>query len=266
MRAPRFFVDAPLEVGSALELPANAAHHALRVLRMQGGDELVLFNGRGGEFAARLLPGRGARQPAAEVLGFEAIEREPALRITLVQSLIAQDRLDWVIEKAVELGVARLIIAAAARSVVRLETGRLERRLARWSEIVVNACCQCGRNRVPALEAATSMPEALAIASAAPPAGSPPSSLLILDPGAGRPLGPGPRNGTVACAVGPEGGFTADELQAARAAGFTPIALGPRVLRSETAGLVVSAALLATGGESGPPLPLAGEGRGGRAP
>ena len=251
MRAPRFFVDAPLAVGATFELPANAAHHALRVLRLQRGDGLVLFNGRGGEFTARQLPGPGARQSTVEVLGFEAIEREPALRITLVQSLIAQDRLEWVIEKAVELGVARLIMAPAARSVVRLETGRLERRVARWSEIIVNACCQCGRNRVPGIEAASSMAEAFAAVSAPPSAGSPSPSLLILDPRAGLPLAPGPHGGAVACAVGPEGGFTDEELQAARAARFTPVTLGPRVLRSETAGLVVSAALLATGGEAG---------------
>lgn len=249
MAAPRFFIDRPLASGAQVSLAGPVAHHAYRVLRLPAGSAVTLFDGRGGEYEATL---GDARQPVARVGAHRAIEREPPLDLTLVQSLVAAEKLDWIVEKATELGAARVLLLPAARSVVRLAGERLARRLAHLAAVARAACEQCGRNRVPAVQAITSF---AAAADAAPAQ----AMRCVLAPDASAGLGgPGSAAGTaVVVAVGPEGGFTSDELRAAQAAGFTATALGPRVLRTETAGLAALAALAALLGDLAPPPPAA---------
>jgi 16S rRNA (uracil1498-N3)-methyltransferase len=235
--APRFFVDATLAEGKCIDLPTAVAHHAQRVLRLSEGDPITLFNGRGGEYAASLLSGN-----RASIARFDPVERVSRLHLTLIQALIAIDKLDWVIEKAVELGVASIVVSPATRSVVRLEAERLKKRLLRWNELVVAACCQCGRNRLMSVAYASDLDTAFAAADA--------ERKLVLAPDAATDLS-SCAAGSVAMAVGPEGGFTPDEIESAQRCGFTPVFLGPRVMRTETAGLAAAAALQALHGDIG---------------
>jgi RsmE family RNA methyltransferase len=159
---PRFFLDAELAAGATIDLPGSVAHHAARVLRLRDADRVVLFNGRGGEYHGRLAAG-GSR---AELTAHLAVERESALAVTLLQAWIATDKMEMVIEKAVELGVTSIVLVPARRSVVRLEGARLARRMDRLRDIVVAACCQCGRNRVPEVEAVGDLRDGLHRAAA----------------------------------------------------------------------------------------------------
>jgi 16S rRNA (uracil1498-N3)-methyltransferase len=238
MSAPRFFLDAPLALGT-VALPERVAHHALRVLRLREEAPLVLFNGRGGEFSGHL---QVRPAPAAVLSAFADIEREAPLAITVLQAQVASDKLDWIVEKLTELGVVGIVIAPAERSVVRLQAQRLQRRLAHWREIVTAACAQCGRNRLPQVEAH----ETLAGALAALPSG--PRRVLV--PTASEPLASREEEAP-ACtlAIGPEGGFSDTELLQLEAAAFEPARLGPRVLRTETAALAAVAALQARAGD-----------------
>ena len=240
MPHPRFFVDAPLTAGESLRLPAAVAHHALRVLRLRNGAPVVLFNGRGGEYAASLLIDDG--DTMARIEAHDPIDRESPLKITLIQALVAAEKTDWIVEKAVELGVDRIVIAPTRRSVVRLDARRGERRLQRWREIVLSACCQCGRNRVPEVDFLASFEDALTSL----PAGQP---RLMLMPSAGSGLPHALPGLGVALMVGPEGGLSEDEVHRAAQAGFIATRIGPRTLRTETAGLAALAALQAAVGD-----------------
>jgi 16S rRNA (uracil1498-N3)-methyltransferase len=245
---PRFFVDDRIEdlarrpdADTGIDLPPEVSHHAARVLRLRVGEPLVLFDGLGGEYLARVI----ASGPPVRVRidRFDPIERESPLDVTLVQAMIAADKLDWVVEKATELGVARIVVVDAARSVVRLAGERLRRRETRWNEIAVAACCQCGRNRVPKVAAASDLDAALARAPID-------AARLILAPDAGAPLSSGPPlPPRLALLIGPEGGWCDDEVARAVSAGCRLASLGPRVLRTETAGLAALAAVQALGGD-----------------
>jgi 16S rRNA (uracil1498-N3)-methyltransferase len=237
---PRFFIETDLAAGAAVDLPANVAHHAAHVLRLRDGDRVVLFNGRGGESTGRLA----ARGSQVELTGHAAVERESPVAVTLVQAWIATDKLEWTVEKATELGVARIVLATTRRSVVRLDAARLSRRVERLREIAIAACCQCGRNRVPPIVAFGDLAAALADAGAGATgvALQPDASRSLVDIAAATP-------GPLAIAVGPEGGFDADEFALLRRAGFELARLGPRVLRTETAGLAALAALQGTVGD-----------------
>lgn len=232
MSLPRFFVDHALDAGATIELPERIVHHAARVLRLNDGAAVILFNGRGGEYRAHLR--FGGRSGIATIDRFDAVEREAPLPVTLIQAFVAADKLDWIVEKSVELGVARVVLARCERDVVRLQGERLQRRLDHLRDVAIAACCQCGRNRVPAIEASAALQAAL---TAAPR----PGFLLVPDASAAA-LDPGEAN-AVSIAVGPEGGFTEEEHRIAQALGFTPAQLGPRTLRTETAGLAALATL-----------------------
>jgi 16S rRNA (uracil1498-N3)-methyltransferase len=239
MAAPRFFVDLDLAAGATLALPDAVAHHAARVLRLRDGAAIVLFNGRGGEFGATLqVDGKHA---LARVHRFDPVERESPLPLMLVQAWVATDKLDWIIEKATELGVARIVLAPAERSVVRLQGERRERRLAHLRLLAIAACEQCGRNRVPAVTAVDTLAAAL-VASGS-------DAWLILAPEAALPLAEAAPAASTALLVGPEGGFTPEEIAAAGQLGCRPVRLGPRVLRTETAGIAALAALQALRGD-----------------
>lgn len=242
MRAARFFIDAPLALGTLVELPPRIAHHALRVLRLHNGDPIVVFNGQGGEFGGRLAID-GARV-VAEIQASDAVERESPLSVRLVQAWIATDKLDWVVEKSVELGVHSIVLTPAQRAVVRVADDRLAKRLARLRELIIGACAQCGRNRIPSIEAASTFAEALRTGLSEGAIG------LLLEPNAPSGVSKAEfSNRRVALAVGPEGGFDSDELALARQLGYRAHRLGPRILRTETAGPAALAALQATIGD-----------------
>ena len=241
MRAARFFVDEPLAIKSRIALPERVAHHALRVLRLRDGDPIVLFNGAGGEFAARLSVSGSNVHGAIDT--FDAVEREAPLRVTLVQSWVAADKIEWIIEKAVELGVHSIVLAPAQRSVVRLTGDRLDKRVERLRELIVAACAQCGRNRIPHIEASPTLAASLQTGLSGDLRG------VVLHPSAELSLLKTPTAGGFAIAVGPEGGFDDDELALADQLGYSAYRLGPRVLRSETAGLAALAVLQTLAGD-----------------
>jgi 16S rRNA (uracil1498-N3)-methyltransferase len=239
MNPPRFFCPFPLTAGTRVELAEGAARHAARVLRLGVGDALTLFDGRGGEYACRIAAFvRDA--PVAEILERRDIERESPLEITLAQALQAGEKMDLTVQKAVELGVLRIVPLATQRGVVRLEGERAKKRAAHWRAVAASACEQCGRNRVPEV----ADPEDLAHWLGRPPSCAKPLRLM-LDPGASRALAawPSPEAKAVELLVGAEGGLTPEEADRARRAGFTAVRLGPRVLRTETAGLAALAAI-----------------------
>jgi 16S rRNA (uracil1498-N3)-methyltransferase len=236
---PRFHCDQPLPVGAIVELPEPVAHH-LHVLRHAAGEELVLFNGTGGQVRARLLE-LGKRRASAEILVHEAVEVELPCRVTLAQGLPEGSKMDWIVEKAVELGVAAIQPLTARRSVVRLSGDRAEKRIAHWQGVVASAAEQCGRNRLAEVGPVLDFGRWLARPLDAGPT-------ILLSPRADASLAQwvranGPRDVTLL--VGPEGGFSAEEEDAALAAGALPLSMGPRVLRTETAGLAALAILAA---------------------
>jgi len=239
MRLTRVYVDAALEPGTRVELEGSAAGHVTRVLRVREGETLTLFNGRGGEYAASLVESSGGRA-TLEVGEHRAIERESPLSITLAQGISRGERMDLVVQKATELGVRQLMPLLTERSVVRLDAQQALRKLNHWHAIAVAACEQSGRNRLPeVLSPATLGGFLRECARAGGGEATPSEARLLLSPGAACSLGDVPRPaGSVTLLVGPEGGFDDREQQAALAAGFTAVRLGPRVLRTETAAIV----------------------------
>jgi len=236
---PRFYCPSPLLPASTVDLPETVAHH-LHVVRQQPGDELVLFNGEGGQVRARLLE-VGKRRASAEVLAHEALDAELPFRVTLAQGLPEGSKMDWIVEKAVELGVSAIQPLAARRSVVKLAGERADKRLAHWQAVVVSASEQCGRNRLADVAPLQEFNRFIT-----QPGGD--AVRILLSPRADASLAQWTR-ATAPCEVcllvGPEGGFSAEEEDAAIAAGALPLSMGPRVLRTETAGLAALAILAA---------------------
>ena len=242
MSVPRFYVPQQIASNTPLLLPDNAAHHAAHALRLRVGDAVVLFNGQGGEYAAAITA-IGKREVTVAVGAHDPVERESPLDITLVQAVSSGDRMDLTIQKAVELGVRRIVPVESERCVVRLKGERAEKRMAHWRQVVISACEQCGRNRVPELHGLASLEVWLAAERSD-------AQRWVLLPGAETPLRELPRpGGPIEVLVGPEGGFTAAEAAAAQRAGYRPLRLGPRVLRTETAAPALLAALQALWGD-----------------
>ena len=236
-RVPRLFVETELHPDSNLSLPEDAAHHAARVLRLSEGDAVVLFDGRGGEFEARLsMPGRG--QVAAAIGARREVERESPLEITLLQAISSSDKMDFTIQKAVELGVAAIQPVFSEKSVVRLSGEREAKKLLHWRRIAIAACEQSGRNRIPEVRDPVQLGRYAASAS---------TKILLSPAGAGKLAGLA--KGPLVLAVGPEAGFSAAEEQRLLRDGFAAVRLGPRVLRTETAALAALAALNALAGD-----------------
>jgi len=236
---PRFYCPQPLVTGSLVDLPEAVAHH-LHVVRQQSGAELVLFNGEGGQARARLVE-IGKRRATAEVLAMEAVDVELPFRVTLAQGLPEGSKMDWIVEKAVELGAAAIQPLAAQRSVVRLAGDRADKRLAHWQGVVVSASEQCGRNRLADVAPVQDLNRWLGQGAAG-------GVCILLSPRADASLAHWTRQAPaqdVTLLVGPEGGFTDQEEDAALAAGALALSIGPRVLRTETAGLAALAILAA---------------------
>jgi 16S rRNA (uracil1498-N3)-methyltransferase len=244
---PRFHCPVPLAVGEVIDLPPGAARH-VQVLRLQPGAAITLFHGGadgpGGEFEATVT--RMGRSDVQVRVGARwAVEREASRAVHLLAGITANERMDWLVEKAAELGAASLTPILAARSVLKLKGERGDKKRAHWQAVAVAACEQCGRNRVPPVHEPVDLGAWLAGPGTRVTEGPAPVSRLVLslDPAA-RPLRDTvPPAGAVWLLSGPEGGLTAEEEAAAVAAGFVPVTLGPRVLRAETAPLAVLAAL-----------------------
>lgn len=242
MPIARFFSTVELQSGQTLELPADAAHHARHALRLPDQAAIVLFDGRGGEYPAtlRILPDR----TLAETGSHDPIERELRGGLHLVQGIAAGDKMDWIVEKAVELGVTEFHPVAAERSVLRLAGTRLEKRLARWHAIVRAASAQCGRNHLMQVHPPAALSNCLQAAQ---------GTLLLCDPDGSDDLASAlERDATrLWIAIGPEGGWSANELAAGARRAAHRVRFGPRVLRTETAGLALAAATIALLGWQG---------------
>ncbi len=231
MRLNRVFVDAALASGARVELGGSAAAHVSRVLRLRAGEALTIFNGRGGEFAAQLESVQGGKV-TVRVGEARAHERESPLVLRLVQGVSRGERMDLVVQKATELGVAEILPVITERSVVRLDAAQAQRRGEHWRAIAIAACEQSGRNRVPGIGAALDLQEFLRADDAV-------STRLLLSPAAAVRLGETPRpEGSVTVLIGPEGGLTPQEQESAQARGYSGVRMGPRVLRTETAAIV----------------------------
>jgi len=242
-RTPRLFCPGDIVAGTSLDLPEAAAHHAVRVLRLAPGDALRLFNGEGAEWDAQIT---GVRKNAVSVRVGLRHERdvEASLHVVLAQAISARERMELTLQKAVELGVAEIRPLETRRSVVRLREERASRRVEHWQNLVIAACEQCGRNRVPTVHPIDSLPNWL---GALPrDAGA---QRLMLSPGAPLRLREllAPRQ--VILLAGPEGGLAPEEQELAQLCGFRGVRLGPRVLRTETAALAAVAAMHALWGD-----------------
>lgn len=238
---PRFHVPQALAAGQQLELPADVAHH-VNVVRMEPGDTLTLFNGDGGEYTAVLTEVQ-KKKAWAEVKVFDPREAELPFAVTLAQALPEGSKMDWIIEKAVELGVVAIQPLAARRCVVRLSAERAEKKLEHWGGIVVSASEQCGRNRLAAVAMPTEFREWIAQKDL--------HKRVILTPRASESLADWARHQpaqAVSIMVGPEGGFSDEEEAEALKQGALPLSIGPRVLRTETAALAAVSILSAAWG------------------
>ena len=231
----RVHVEEPLAAGRSYLVGGTAANHVSRVLRLREGDELTLFDGRGGEYAARIASfSKDAVQ--VEVQEHRAVERESALDLTLVQGVSRGERMDIVMQKATELGVRRIVPVLTERTVVKLDDRQSERKVQHWRAIVISACEQCGRNRVPDVASPLGFHETLRALDAD-------ATRVLLSPAGTLRARDLARPSKVTLLVGPEGGLSDNEQYAAVAAGFQQVQLGPRILRTETAALAALAAL-----------------------
>ena len=242
MRLTRVYVDAPVAAGKRVVVEGSAANHIARVLRLRSGDSLTVFDGSGGEFGARIEEFRKETVVVA-VEEHRPLDRESPLPLTLVQGISRGERMDWIIQKATELGTSRIVPVFTKRSVVRLDEKQAERKLQHWRAITISACEQCGRNRIPDLAVPVDFFDMLA----GDPSGRPDSAgrtdsagstRLLLSPTGDlriddlQDVGKG-----ITVLIGPEGGLEDVEQEAAVTAGFKAVRLGPRVLRTETAAI-----------------------------
>jgi 16S rRNA (uracil1498-N3)-methyltransferase len=241
MNQPRFYCRDALAPGAHIELPEPVARHAVRVLRLPPGATITLFDGRGGEYPARIERIEKDRVHA-ELGAWQEIERESRLAVTLVQAVQAGEKMDFTIQKAVELGVAGIVPVDSRRSVARLAGERAAKRVAHWQGVAASACEQCGRNQVPLVTPLEKLENWLAR-----PAGK--AMRLLLAPDATATLADLTPAGEIQLLIGAEGGLDPQEVLAARQAGFQAVRLGPRVLRTETAGLAALAAMQALWGD-----------------
>lgn len=243
MRLTRSHVDLPLTSGARITLPEDSAAHLVRVLRLREGDACVLFNGDGHDYPARLVQA-GKREAVVELGDAAPADNESPLRITLLQGIARGEKMDLILQKATELGVAAIMPVNGERTEVKLDAERAGKRLAHWREVTVSACEQCGRARLPGIAPPRPLEQAVQALDRD-------MLRLILDPEAVHRLATlvAPASMRIAIAIGPEGGWSPRDLATLEGAGFTGLQLGPRVLRTETAGLAAIAALQARFGD-----------------
>ena len=246
MTAARFFSPEPLPrpftPGVAFDVGEAVVRH-LQVLRIAPGETITLFDGQRGEFAATVID-IGKRNASVVLSAFDPVERESPVRITLVQALATSDKMDLIVQKAVELGVTEFAPIATSRSTLKLDGERADKRVAHWQAIAVAACEQCGRNRVPAVNRLQTLDQWLARTHV--------GVSVLLHPAAEKPLlASVDALAPIALLIGPEGGFTDEEIARAVVRGVVTAKFGPRTLRTETAGLAAVAALAARFGDLG---------------
>jgi 16S rRNA (uracil1498-N3)-methyltransferase len=217
MRIPRIFTDQPLSSGANLALTGSAARHLSSALRMTAGQEITLFNGQGGEFAATLTS-TAKSQVEVSIGDCREIDRESPLRLHLAIAVSRGERMDWIVQKATELGVTEITPLFSERTEVKLNGERLEKKLRHWQQVSISACEQCQRNRVPIINSALAQHQ------------SPKSACLL---------------------VGPEGGLSDNEISRAMDNGFAALTLGPRVMRTETAPLAAISIMQSVWGDMG---------------
>lgn len=235
MRIPRLYHPAPLATDTVVALDDNAANHVARVLRLRPGAQVILFNGQGGEYPA-VLERLDKQRVEVAVGGFVEREAESPLRVTLAQGVSRGERMDYTIQKAVELGIDRIVPVFAQRSVVNIQGERLDKRVRHWQGVASSACEQCGRNRVPPVSDALRLDDWLRQDDGV--------LKLILHPDAPLDLSRvAPPTGPISLLIGPEGGFTPQELAQAQDSGYVGLRLGPRILRTETAAVVALSVL-----------------------
>ncbi|MGR2681016.1 MULTISPECIES: 16S rRNA (uracil(1498)-N(3))-methyltransferase [Chromobacterium] len=238
---PRFYIDADLCVGQTLALPDTVVRH-VQVLRLNAGDAVTLFNGRGGEYAA-VLDAVMKRDAHCRIEGFDDVSRETPIWLGLAQAISGGDKMEFTLQKGVEMGVSAFQPIAAERSIVKLSGERADKRVARWQEIVISACEQSGRNAIPEVLPILSLEQWLKQAPSA-------DARLILSPvGSQRLADIAAEPKRAWLMAGPEGGYSAREEAAALDAGWTPLKLGPRILRTETAALAAVAAIQTVWGD-----------------
>ncbi|HEY4291542.1 16S rRNA (uracil(1498)-N(3))-methyltransferase [Luteibacter sp.] len=243
MRTIRIHVDIPLASGSDVVLPAQAGEHVARVLRLEAGAPVVLFSGQDGMEYEATLVGVGRREVVASVGAGRAPGNESPLALTLAQGVARGEKMDLIVQKATELGIARIVPILTERSEVKLDPARAEKRLTHWRAVAASACEQSGRARLPMIEPTVSLTAWLGSLGEGGP-----MRLALLPEGTKRP-GELALADAAILAIGPEGGFGERDRAALASAGFTGLKLGPRILRTETAGLAAIAALQALYGD-----------------
>ncbi len=236
MTTARLYHSGELAPHREIFLDELAAHHAARVLRLKEKDAVVLFNGKGGEYSARIT-GISKTRVTVFTGEWQNIERESPLDIILAQAVSSAEKMDFTVQKAVELGVAAIQPLTSQRAVVRMDAARAQKRIEHWRKVAIAACEQCGRNRIPQVADMVSLKKFLGKTESG-------ALRLMLSPQGGLSFKQLEyQSGGIILLVGAEGGLTAEEEQAAHSAGFTPVTLGKRVLRTETAGLAAIAAM-----------------------
>lgn len=241
MRITRFFIETPLASGQTITLPPPAAHYALNVLRLRIGTTVTVFNGHGGQYSAHLTNCH-KKTVELKIEDFSAIERESPLKITLVTAIARPEHCDYTIQKAVELGVTRIVPVITERS-PPLDTPRMPKREQHWRKIIIGACEQCGRNRLPELSSPVTLSHWLT---------EPQTDMrILLSPQGQHPLPTLTQVPALTLLNGAEGGLSADEIHQAVAAGYLETRLGPRILRTETAAVVAIAICQALWGDVG---------------
>lgn len=244
MRIPRFYCPCLLTVEQSFTLPEEVFRHAIQVLRLQVGESLLLFNGEGGEYLANLTE-INKRSATVLIQSFDPSERESSLALTLVQALVKPDKMDFALQKAVELGISTFQPLITQRSVVRTDKEKIEKKLQHWQAVTISACEQSGRTRLPKIYAPQTLDQYLSQLNDK-------TTYLLLAPGSAQDLSQITiQTNHLAVLIGPEGGFTAEEVEACLAAKMQGIALGKRILRAETASTSVLAILQLLHGDLG---------------
>jgi len=243
MRRIRLFVDLELRVDADIALPDFAANHAVRVLRQRDGDVVTLFNGDGHDYSGTLELGK--RETRVRVTQVQAVDNESTLAITLVQAIARGEKMDLILQKATELGVAKIVPVITERTEVKLDDDRADKRIVHWQRVLESACEQCGRAQIPLIESPLTLERSARLFATSD------ELKLVLHPDNGQAISTLPAMTEVAIAIGPEGGFSDRDLSVLDQAGFRRITLGPRILRTETAGLAAIAALQTRFGDLG---------------
>jgi 16S rRNA (uracil1498-N3)-methyltransferase len=240
MRIPRIFSAQKLQINASIELEPGPSQHLSRVLRMKRGDSIILFDGTGGQYPATITA-LGKKSVVAITADFDPVERESGLCLHLGIAISRGERMDWVVQKATELGVSAITPLRSERTEVRLSEARAEKKLRHWQQVATSACEQCGRNRLPNIQPTQNLAQWVSGVEA--------DTRLVLHHRASSTHADATSPSSIALLVGPEGGLSPDEITAAEQAQFSSLQLGPRVLRTETAPLAAIAILQARWGD-----------------